>query len=207
MSSSVGKNYNWLMGADMYLATSIILCDEMLKSYISPIPSFNNIHQIDKRCGFTSLNPDYEMIIPIIFNLKHGIELYLKALTMKIRPDSKYSYSHDLIFLLNNLIKEIKIKDDDILSQTLDKKLRNIIKKYYFGMYIPPNKSTQPDVLNEAERYPSHRNINCYKIEKLHDINMFNLLNKTKKDCVDLQKLFREEIWKKIIIFKKYEQI
>ena len=69
------KHYNWLMGADMYLATSVILCDEMLKSYVSPkdLECLNDDQKIDKRCGFTSCNPDYEMLMPAIFNLKHGI--------------------------------------------------------------------------------------------------------------------------------------
>ena len=104
------KHYNWLMGADMYLATSVILCDEMLKSYVSPkdLECLNDDQKIDKRCGFTSCNPDYEMLMPAIFNLKHGIELYLKALTMKINPKQEYSQNHDLLILLNSLINEIK---------------------------------------------------------------------------------------------------
>jgi hypothetical protein len=112
--SSPSKHYSWLMGADMYLATSVILCEEMLKSYVSPkkLNCLNSDQKIDKKCGFTSVNNDYEMLMPVIFNFKHGMELYLKALIMQVDPNQEYPTTHDLLRLLDNLIVAIKNTDN-----------------------------------------------------------------------------------------------
>ncbi|OIO29018.1 hypothetical protein COX93_00255 [Candidatus Nomurabacteria bacterium CG_4_10_14_0_2_um_filter_30_12] len=199
--SNKDKHYNWLMGADMYLAASIILCKEMLIFYKSPNSIFNSDQRIDKKCGFTSNNPDYEMLLPVIFNLKHGIELYLKALTMQTDINLVYSQSHDLIALLNILI--LKIKDNHIsnsMLKILDYDIRKIVEKYYFGLYAFAQERVYPDINNEAERYPEYKNPNCYKIENLCNINMNVLLNEIINDCVFVQKLLREDILKKLKI-------
>lgn len=190
------------MGADMYLATSVILCNEMLKSYVSPknLNCLNNDQQIDKKCGFTSANSDYEMLMPVIFNLKHGVELYLKALIMQVNLKQEYLLSHDLLFLLNNLIieiKKVKPKEKNVLD-ILDKRIRIKIEKYYFGLYAFSQYKVNPDINNEAERYPEYQNYNCYKIEKLYKIVGNELLNEIKEDIVTIQKDFRENIYKKI---------
>src|SRR5680860_220525 len=184
------KHYHWLMGADMFLASSVILCDQMLMSYVSPkkMNCLNNIQQIDKRCGFTSANPDYEMLMPVIFNLKHGIELYLKALIMQIGLEQEYPQSHDLLSLLNSLIEKIGKKQfvESDCKTILDEKLRNIIEKYYFGTYAFSVDQSHPDTNNEAERYPEYRNNVCYKIDELHKKVHNELLNEIKGDIVCL---------------------
>ncbi len=201
--SDANKHYNWLMGADMYLAASVILCDEMLKSYTSPIQGLNEDQQIDKRCGFTSANPDYEMLMPVIFNLKHGVELYLKALIMRINNKQEYPPSHDLLDLLNHLIREIKSKENIGKEQNgidiniLDKNLRDIIGKYYFGLYAFAQQKAYPDINNEAERYPEYRNNMCYIVHKLYELVSKSMLESIKSDCVFLQKTLREDILKK----------
>lgn len=198
--SNRNKHYNWLMGADMYLAAAVILCDEMLKSYISPFKDFNNDQQIDKKCGFTSVNPDYEMLMPTIFNLKHGVELYLKALIMRVNSHQGYPVEHDLIGLLNCLIRELQngAHHSKIDIAILDNDLREIIENYYFGLYAFVQQKAYPDIYNEAERYPEYQNNSCYKIENLYDIVGNQLLTKIKNDCVNIQRLFREDILKKI---------
>lgn len=196
--SDKNKHYNWHMGADMYLATSVILCDEMLKSYISPT-LVNNEQKIDKRSGFTSANPDYEMLLPVVFNMKHGIELYLKALIMQINSNLEYPQSHDLILLLDSFVLEVTNKKlDNSIVLILDKNLRGIIEKYYFGLYAFTNDRAHPDICNEAERYPEYQNLNCYIIKDLYNINMHSLVNQIKKDCILIQKSLREDVWKKL---------
>jgi len=197
--SDKNKHYAWVVGADMYLATAVILSKVMQETYRLQTPFFNNIQQIDKKCGFTSANPDYEMLLPLIFNLKHGIELYLKALIMQINPRLEYPEGHDLIDLLNCLISGVEEKKQDSPKlELLDTNLRKIIEKYYFGLYAFSKVKVKPDKNNEAERYPEHRNGSCYKIDKLDSVNMSDLLLEVEKDCVELQKQFRENILKKI---------
>ena len=193
------------MGADMYLATAVILSKIMLKSYKSPkeLNCLNNDQQIDRYCEFTSANPDYEMLMPIIFNFKHGIELYLKALIMIINPNQEYPVTHDLIFLLNRLIAEIiKLNSQEDVQKDvldlLDGKMRNTIGKYYFGLYAFSRYKANPDIYNEAERYPEYQNSNCYKIDGLRNKVCKGLIGDIEEDIKNLQKYFREEIFKKI---------
>lgn len=201
--SSPSKHYSWLMGADMYLATSVILCEEMLKSYVSPkkLNCLNSDQKIDKKCGFTSVNNDYEMLMPVIFNFKHGMELYLKALIMQVDPNQEYPTTHDLLRLLDNLIVAIKntdnIKKKDIL-EILDKQLRSLIEKYYYGLYAFSSYKIEPDIKNEAERYPEYKNENCYKIGELCDTVCKELLDGIKVDVINSQNYFRENVLKKI---------
>ena len=197
--SNQNKHYNWLMGADMFLATAVILCKEMLKSYVSPIPGLNDDQQIDKECGFTSANPDYEMLMPVIFNLKHGTELYLKALIMQTDPQLEYPASHDLLFLLNTLISNLCSRGvDTAMINALDKDAKAIIEKYYYGLYAFATDKTMPDINNEAERYPEYRNPQCYQIKDLHMVVSVDLLTPIKADGVALQHIFREAIYRRI---------
>ena len=198
--SDNSKHFNWLMGADMYLAASFLLSQELSCSYRCPkdLGSLNDDQRIDKKCGFTSSNVDYEMLMPIIFNLKHGIELYLKALTMKINPQQKYPESHDLLDILNNLILEIKENKGSSILSTFNKEVRGIIEKYYYGLYAFSKDKNNPDKNNEAERYPEHCNCNCYKANNLYDIDFSILLKGIKKDIQFIQKFLREDVYKKL---------
>lgn len=189
----------WIMSADMYLASSFILLDELKKSYRSPILRMNSIQRIGKKCGFTSTNHDCEIFLPAIFNLKHGVELYLKALIMQLNSKIEYPITHDIVELLNKLIVEVRNKDkkDDKIN-LLDKDVRKIIEKYYFGNYAFSDTKSQNDKNNEAERFPEYQYDNCYEVKDLYNLDFFNLIPIIKKDCVDLQKYFREDILKKI---------
>ena len=119
---------------------------------------------------------------------------------MQINLNQEYPQSHDLLFLLNNLIieiKKMKPKEEGALN-TLDKKMRPKIEKYYFGLYAFSKYKINPDSNNEAERYPECRNYNCYKVEKLYEIVNIGLLNEIRKDIITIQEDFRENIFLKI---------
>ena len=78
------------------------------------------------------------LIFPIIFNFKHGIEIYLKAIAGM--ENSEFYRDHDLLKLLENA----GIKDEE---------RKRIIKKYAFShLLLPRNKKC--DTKNEFERYP-----------------------------------------------------
>jgi hypothetical protein len=204
--SNPDKHYNWLMSSDMYMAASVILCDEMLKSYTSPITSLNSDQQIDKRCGFTSSNSDYEMLMPVVFNLKHGIELFLKSLALTANPN-EIIITHDLLLLLGSAIGELEKKknkynvDMGAMQSLLDNNVRLIVEKYYYGLYAFSTYKSNPDINNEAERYPERQNENCYKIELVNvdTGKLNNLIKEIRADCMELQKIFRNEIWAKLV--------
>lgn len=78
------------------------------------------------------------LIFPIIFNFKHGIEIYLKSIIgMK---NSEFDRIHDLL----NLLKTADIKNE---------KINDIIKKYASSnLFLSGIEKT--DANNEFERYP-----------------------------------------------------
>ena len=196
--SDSNKHYDWLMSADMYLASAIILLNELSISYPSPMKCFGNDQRIGQLCGFTSCNPDYEILMPIIFNLKHGVELFLKALKMVLNIEDDYLPGHDSIDLLNDLIRELEFqKKDKAIIEVLNKDVRKIIEKYYYGIYAFSENKSKSDKNNEAERYPEYKNCNCYEISD-KDLITPDLISSIKKDIVNLQRFFREDVLIKI---------
>jgi hypothetical protein len=136
----------------------------------------------------------------IIFNLKHGIELFLKALIMRTDSNEEYSQSHNLIELLNTEISIMKRKKvDNNAINILDKNVRFVIEKYYYGLYAFSKNNNNPDINNEAERYPEHRNKNCYEIKNLWDVVDGKLIEEIMNDCRDIQKNLRNNVFFKII--------
>ncbi len=78
------------------------------------------------------------LIFPILFNFKHGIEIYLKSIIGIV--NSEFPKNHDLL----NLLDRASIKDE---------KIKNVIRKYAFGyLLLPMNKKC--DTENQFERYP-----------------------------------------------------
>lgn len=134
------------------------------------------------------------MLLPVIFNFKHGMELYLKALIMYFHINEEYPLTHDLFVLFGELKKNSKV-----YSSLLDNKFEQIINKYYFGLYYFADDECCPDINNEAERYPEYQNKNCYKVDDLVGIDDYNkLLIQIKDDIIEAQRIFREEIYKKL---------
>ena len=181
----------------MYMAACIILCDEMLYSFISPIASLNNTQQIDKKIGFTSRNPDYEMLLPAVFNFKHGIELYLKSLILVAKNSQTYEFenkSHNLKCLVDKLSS--LLKDNELIKKLGE--LERIVDKYYYGTYAFVNEfdRSKPDINNEAERYPEYKNNSCYQIKSLYEKVSQEIIESIIKDCKDSQKILREGLLK-----------
>lgn len=78
------------------------------------------------------------LIFPIIFNLKHGIEIYLKAI-IGIKK-SEFSFGHDLLYFLE-------------AADIEDEKIKYIIKKYAYSLLLLPDNKIH-DTKNKFERYP-----------------------------------------------------
>ena len=78
------------------------------------------------------------LIFPIIYNFKHGIEIYLKSI-IGIK-NSEFDKNHNLLDLLET-------------ADIRDEKRKFIIKKYALShLLLPHNKKN--DIYNEFERYP-----------------------------------------------------
>lgn len=147
------KHYNWMIMPDLFLATALLLCKN-LKQGLSKFSA--SIANISNKVGLRSSHPDYEYIIPAIFNFKQGIELYIKALG--VINFNEYREKHDFIELFTILSDQYKSDEEKtIFVKKLYEETWLIIEKYYYGRYIPKCKDNIiPDKFNEAERYPEN---------------------------------------------------
>jgi hypothetical protein len=181
----LAKKYEWLISPQVYFLSAKILCDNLIKEIKREEFGSGDFYE-----QYLYRNPVEYLIYPIIYNFKHGIELYLKAIGNIC--DGAYDINHDLIDLLNTLISKIAKRKQttkrDKTLQNLNNKVRTIIEKYYFGLYVPAIKhKTCPDKSNMAERYPENKN-NIYKIPDLFKFTN----NKKEVECWVTEKLLNE---------------
>ena len=139
------------------------------------------------------------LIFPIVYSIKHGIELYLKGIGNTW--DGVYENDHDLVSLLDSLEQKFKcdqrVNGSGILEAIT--KLRPFVVKYYNGQYLPgAGNSTRPDKKNDAERYPE---TNAYllpditpgsqSVLRVEDVQVIT------NDITVVWELLRKEIWAK----------
>lgn len=129
------REYEWLIISQSYfqcaLISARILSEEVGKFGISNNSPLKRIY------GNYPQSPEY-LIFPILYNFKHGIEIYLKAIIGI--SNSEFPKEHNLTDLLNRS----GIKDDAV---------KDIIQKYAYAQWLlPANKKI--DCKNIFERYP-----------------------------------------------------
>lgn len=111
--SNPKKHYEWCVMPQVYIATSLKIhkAIEIEKNlYDSPI-SYNICDEVD-----ISGHADYHFIYPVVYNFKHGIELWLKGIGNINHVE--YLYSHDLFKLFN------------FTKNKLENNYNNLIDKY-----------------------------------------------------------------------------
>ena len=124
--------------------------------------------------------------------------------------DQDYEHSHDLIFLLNTLINKLNKESElSFVSNVLETKLRPVIDKYYFGLYIPSNNSkNMPDLRNESERYTESKGYSIQKIwHRSLGANRFfivdiKLVKSIEKDIRVVHNILRQEVYSKVCNLK-----
>lgn len=147
------KDYEWLMFPQSYLTSVIILCDWFLKTHQHDSIA-HDADMSEEKFFYKFHSPEY-LIFPAIYNLKHGLELYLKSLS-RLCDDNYNHTKHDLKELFIELTEKLKKYDDSF--DNLNDPIKGIIEKYYNGTYVPfVFNRKKPDCGNQAERYPEHR--------------------------------------------------
>lgn len=201
MSSQSNQHSKWALFPDLYLATALELCDGILKRNIGK--EYNFLSSMD----VTDYEPDpndYDFVFPLIYNFKHGIELYIKALG--IIDYNEYLYEHDFEKLFQECKKRSRKTVNQKIIDELYKNVWGIIKKYYYGRYIPPKaKSRIADKMNTAEKYPEDRK--TYKIPYIIDWGSIEIIKKIVEDIQrDIQEIQKEfsQARRKIQPTKKY---
>ncbi|MFA4818251.1 MAG: hypothetical protein WC621_00175 [Patescibacteria group bacterium] len=133
------REYDWLIIAQSYLQCALIsarILSKRLNKFAiaegSPLE-----YCLKEIYGNYSQEPVY-LMFPILFNFKHGIEIYLKAIIGI--TNSKFPKNHNLLDLLEKAGVE-------------NKTIKNTIEKYAFGnLFLLDNKKC--DIENQFERYP-----------------------------------------------------
>jgi len=183
--SDPNKDYHWLVTPDAYLATALILCQKI--PYWGLSENITGGGDVFSGLNFRSHHPNYEFIFPIVFNLKHGVELYLKALGCV--NHGTYLRMHDLKELFDFVIDQADSRVKPILQKLKDE-IWDTIKKYYFGTYIPKiTTEDKPDVRNDAERYPEG---SAYDIPGPYEWVTGDVIDQISKDIQFLEKKFAQ---------------
>ncbi|MBU1016740.1 MAG: hypothetical protein ABIJ36_00595 [Patescibacteria group bacterium] len=170
---AIGSKWDWQFVAKSYLALAYIGVEEMREKKYCNQPTL--LWRVSKQTYDAKL-----LLIPIIWNIKHAIELVLK--THSVTFQKGYFKTHNLRDLKDGLAKILSIQ-----NQSKDKKfdeLVRIVDKYYSirifnGKLL--NSQTAFDTDNDIFRYPEG---NKAKFEL--NLKLFGTI--TDEELVGLQK-------------------
>ncbi|OGQ22329.1 MAG: hypothetical protein A3I05_09515 [Deltaproteobacteria bacterium RIFCSPLOWO2_02_FULL_44_10] len=120
-------------------------------------------------------------IIAIVFNIRHGIELLLKNIS--VQKDGKCLSSHDLNELLLDLENKIQ---DFCLEEHLDF-LKEVVQRYVSWWFSTKNQPNDP--MNELTRFGQSKNGNKKLLYAfVHDLSKKDL-EQMRNDCHNLKRL------------------
>lgn len=186
------KHYDWAIMPDLYIATALLLLEQIIPDIPNKVDFSSNVIE---GIGLRSHHPNYELILPLVFNFKHGIELYIK--TLGIIDCGAYQKIHDFKELFEELKKVAKGTENEATIKQLHNDTWCIIKKYYYGRYVPSNhKSKFADKQNESERYPEYKSREkygkIYKIPERHEWVTRGVLEEIEKDIRIIEQKFAQ---------------
>ena len=183
--------YDWMVMPDSYLATALLCCNVLLNSQNNFYTFARQILGSSAFKDFRSHHPNYELIRPLIFNFKQGIELYIKGLAGLFVGE--YEFCHDIREIFEQGIRLAKKESVEKYNffNNLHKETWIIIQKYYYGNYIPTHTDYgNPDKMNISERYP--RNGSGYDLGNYFSWVTIEKIEEIKKDILALEKIFAE---------------
>lgn len=183
------SQYEWIWYAKSYLSLARIGIEELKRQ--------NYIRKISFEFRFSYENK--HLLIPIIYNLKHAIEIIVKSL--KIQIDKKIIKSHNIFNLYNALQESIKKIGLKIEKPDKLKELAQIIEKYYKLEFWNRKLIIDASVLdsqNDIFRFPDNSAnfiLNLEDLKKISQKEMGELLDDIKK-IDSLLGIIREKIKK-----------
>lgn len=209
--SNKKKRYHWLVMPQAYLANALYTAQEICprSNFLSQSDLSGTECSLFNKLGFRSGHSNYELIWPIIFNFKQGIELWLKGLS-NINIHSKYGSSHDLKVLFEFIITEAKKQKKKAKSKEAKNKHKQnydtlldlcsttwpIIERYYYGTYDPKRSDKKhPDKQNERERFPERLKQKksgggAYQVREPYEWVNYQVISKIISDIQAIEKHF-----------------
>lgn len=168
---------NWFKYFEAYLELARIGLLQLDKQEYPPETPFKK----------DSIYGDQILLIPIIWCLKHSIELLFKFLDIRITQE--FSFVHDNTRLhgeIKNAFSRLKISDSELLKELIilsDKYL----KLKFWGSFVILRGDIYDDT-NDVFRYPESRMNFSLNMEELHKVTEENKLE-LKRDIERLNKL------------------
>jgi len=158
------KNDDWIYFSQSYLQIAKLACQELIG------PKHN---KRDNDNTFWEYHIE-DLIIPIIYNTKHGIEIFIKTISLII--DNKYDEGHDihkLFYGLKQKIKKLDLKPRAIGGDKITKEMINnfpkhideteqLVKEFYGVLLLKPGIKDDfvvYDVKNDIFRYPENKTL------------------------------------------------
>lgn len=159
--------HRWIWFAYSYLALTEIGLEKLKEGINNP----NNIRSIKDYFAFRKKY----LFIPIIYNLKHALEIILKGLN--IQANNEYIQTHDAIINKKALQLIISKFSDKEKLKNLDK----IVDKYYRIEFFNKNLSQKikiSDVHNDIFRFPENSarfflDSECFGVFEKSEVNKF----------------------------------
>lgn len=191
---SKNNENNWLYFSQSYLQIAKISCCELINS---------KHNKQNENKGFWTYHIE-DLIIPIIYNIKHGIEVFIKTISFII--DKQHDNGHDIYGLFKKLKKKIQkldlkpcsINGDIITQKMIDdfpndiEKIEKIIKYFYEVEFlknkIKGNLSVY-DTQNDIFRYPENKATAQIKINWEEVLSSFDI-NEVKKIKMKIEELY-----------------
>jgi len=158
------KKYDWAIFAQSYFLLSKLACQELLSERENKYRKSNE-HK--------DLYQPKDLYISILFNIKHGIEVFIK--TLSIFAYGEYEEGHDTKILFDNVkdkILKLKLKPreegfyNDVFQEDIDASLKDLeqIKRlilYFFELEFLKKKLNGDfvinDTFNDVLRYPVNK--------------------------------------------------
>jgi len=179
MKSIKAKNneYDWAIFATSYLQLANLACQELLDNRA-------NKHNKAKVKPFNIPYKPQDLFVAILFNIKHGIEIFIK--TLSIFAYGEYEEGHDIHDLFQAVKKKVKVlkinpikkgsneikqTDIDSLYDDLDK-MEELIN-YFYTLDLLKDKIgkhyTINDIQNDIFRYPDNKASVCLDWDAILD--------------------------------------
>lgn len=140
------EKWNWFFIAKSYLALAYIGIKEIKEKKYCKEP--NVLWRVSLQIYDGKL-----LLVPVLWNLKHGIEIILKSLNISI--NSEYIQEHNLSKLVESL--QISLKNLGINNNTYIDELCKLVSKYYGCEFWTKKLVDAQDIedsKNDCFRYP-----------------------------------------------------
>lgn len=167
MGNREETKYDWLGFAQSFLLLSKLACQELEDKR-------KDKHSKTTRCDPPKFNLPYthfDLFISIVFNVKHGLEVFIK--TLRFISSGDYKTGHDIKELFDDLKKNLPerikpskdIEGNGITEGGIDAipdklgDLEKLILKYYHCDFLNENKRVADiyDEMNDVFRYPENK--------------------------------------------------